>query len=353
MSNVTYTSMILYDDVTSAKNSSSDQTAREFRRLVEFVCYAGLTTLVCLIGIPTNIINCVVFQRQGLSDRVNLCLFSLALSDCLYLLCAFTASSVNSLLRFYDESLGEEWFLKFGVSLLGFLNGLRITSSCIGAMIAVDRCICVVWPLRANTIIKTRTTFLFILISFLLSQVCQVLPFTFDVVGVNTDGAVHWVPARSQLYYDHKMLIDMLVVTILGAITPITGFCIVFIATTATVIKLKLAMKWRSKSDYVSSGINDRQMTLTTIIVISSSIYVVTMFPFVLREISFWIIDDCLLSVTCNDIFMAFTAIVYTCAEINGSIHFFIYYSRSSRYRAVLKGIFSNKKTQTLVDGEI
>ena len=33
-----------------------------------------------LFGVTTNVINCMVFVRQGLRDRINLCLFSLALS---------------------------------------------------------------------------------------------------------------------------------------------------------------------------------------------------------------------------------------------------------------------------------
>jgi len=38
-----------------------------------------------LFGVTTNVINCMVFVRQGLRDRINLCLFSLALADTSFL----------------------------------------------------------------------------------------------------------------------------------------------------------------------------------------------------------------------------------------------------------------------------
>ena len=46
--------------------------------------------LLFLIGGPANVINMVVFYKQGLRERINLCLFALSLADELYLIyCMF------------------------------------------------------------------------------------------------------------------------------------------------------------------------------------------------------------------------------------------------------------------------
>ena len=46
--------------------------------------------LLFLIGGPANVINMAVFYKQGLRERINLCLFALSLADELYLLqCMF------------------------------------------------------------------------------------------------------------------------------------------------------------------------------------------------------------------------------------------------------------------------
>ena len=42
---------------------------------VELVVHAALFPLLVPTGLATNVINMVVFARQGLSDRINLCLF--------------------------------------------------------------------------------------------------------------------------------------------------------------------------------------------------------------------------------------------------------------------------------------
>ena len=44
-------------------------------RDVQFVFSCVLDPLLWVLGVSTNVINCVVFFRQGLKDRMNLCLF--------------------------------------------------------------------------------------------------------------------------------------------------------------------------------------------------------------------------------------------------------------------------------------
>ena len=51
----------------------------------ENVVLCGVNWILFSIGVPTNLLNCLVFYRQGLRDRMNLCLFSLALVDMLFI----------------------------------------------------------------------------------------------------------------------------------------------------------------------------------------------------------------------------------------------------------------------------
>ena len=41
--------------------------------------------ILFLIGGPANVINMAVFYKQGLKERINVCLFALSLADGLYL----------------------------------------------------------------------------------------------------------------------------------------------------------------------------------------------------------------------------------------------------------------------------
>lgn len=42
-----------------------------------------VTPLLYILGVPANIFNALVFHRQGLRERINMCLFTLSLVDLL------------------------------------------------------------------------------------------------------------------------------------------------------------------------------------------------------------------------------------------------------------------------------
>ena len=56
--------------------------------------------ILFLIGGPANVINMAVFYKQGLKERINVCLFALSLADGLYL--------INNMLMY-----GEQIYLRF------------------------------------------------------------------------------------------------------------------------------------------------------------------------------------------------------------------------------------------------
>mgnify|MGYP006288410613 CR=1 FL=1 len=43
--------------------------------MVDLVVYVGIFPVLVTCGVITNVINMAVFARQGLSDRIHLCLF--------------------------------------------------------------------------------------------------------------------------------------------------------------------------------------------------------------------------------------------------------------------------------------
>ncbi|XP_025097946.1 uncharacterized protein LOC112566167 [Pomacea canaliculata] len=130
--------------------------SRQSRRVVEIVCYGGLTSLLCCVGVVVNVLSCLVFWRQGLKDHMNLCLFCLALTDCSYLLSTFTVLSLTELLRLCDEAIGEKFYVLAFTYVGSVLYGFRSASEWMEAVIAVERCVCVVFPLRASTILSPQ-----------------------------------------------------------------------------------------------------------------------------------------------------------------------------------------------------
>ena len=106
-------------------------------------------------GVTTNVINCMVFVRQGLRDRINLCLFSLALADISFLLFMFSAKFF-SFLGLFDRDLEGYWRQKHTNTVLGPILGTMNISNLMTMIISVERCICVVSPFSAKRFLKTR-----------------------------------------------------------------------------------------------------------------------------------------------------------------------------------------------------
>ena len=97
----------LYNDVVlnSTNDFASDSSPRKIfipcdnaenlvdkatREEVEGLLLMTVLPSLEFFGVTTNVINCMVFVRQGLRDRINLCLFSLALADTSFLLFMFS-----------------------------------------------------------------------------------------------------------------------------------------------------------------------------------------------------------------------------------------------------------------------
>ena len=81
---------ILEFDVFIPWDNPDNLVSAEVEAFSERLKGAIVLPLLFLIGGPANVINMAVFYKQGLRERINLCLFALSLADELYLIqCMF------------------------------------------------------------------------------------------------------------------------------------------------------------------------------------------------------------------------------------------------------------------------
>ena len=144
-------SQIVFLPCDNPENLVDEATVKQVERLIHMTLLPSLE----LFGVTTNVINCMVFVRQGLRDRINLCLFSLALADISFLLLIFSAKFF-SFLGLFDGELEEYWSQKYLNTVLGPMMGTMNISNLMTMIISVERCICVVSPFTAKRFLKTR-----------------------------------------------------------------------------------------------------------------------------------------------------------------------------------------------------
>ena len=142
----------------------------------EEIINCGLSLVVFCVGVPTNLLSCLVFCRQGLRDRMNLCLFSLALVDLSFVTCFYLVVSFCLVEHVWPED--GQWWKNFARKYFtGLYRGFLYSSGCLTMLIAIERCVCVTWPLRAASLVRTRTVGTMIVTVVLsLQALCLIYP---------------------------------------------------------------------------------------------------------------------------------------------------------------------------------
>ena len=318
-------------------NVISIQTLLSFQKAIA----CGVSLILFIIGVPTNLLNCLVFYRQGLRDRMNLCLFSLALVDLLFITFFYLGGSYCLVGQFQPEL--EEWWKYFARKYFtGLYRGFLSSSGCLTMVIAVERCLCVTLPLQAATLVKTRTIAV-IIVSVVMSIqiVCLLYPLEISI-GSREDpstGKIVLFLTTTDFYSQHKLLYDVLVNMFPMIVIPFATFAVVTIATAITVVQLKRAIAWRH--DFSSSSSSDaREMSLVKMLVVVSLIYIISSAPNIALGLSRLLVPDFLPSRRYANIFLASHLMYLVLAEVNSSVNFFVYLAMSSRFRQELRSLF-------------
>ena len=142
-----------------------------FSLLMEYTSY----TMVCVavFGMAGNIFILITYAKIGFSESINISYFALGVSDILCVI-FLTWNAICFIPAFADSNIpfiSREFVIPTG----GFTSDMfSKTTTWITAFISLERCLCVVFPLKIKTIVRRRTTILAISVIFVLT----VLPLT-------------------------------------------------------------------------------------------------------------------------------------------------------------------------------
>ncbi|KAK7116346.1 hypothetical protein V1264_002040 [Littorina saxatilis] len=352
--------------ICSQRDTVMSQASRAW---MEDVMYIGLLPLLAVVGVLTNVINCVVFNAQGLKDRVNMCLFCLCLADIVFL------STVS--IRFMNKTLtyviDKKWAREVWVTslvrfrLVALPTSFALVSNFVSMVIAVERCVCVTWPLRAARLLKTKFLAAFIVVfSTLVIAGMQVVSFKYDIACAVFIGLEHLPPEvmvlPSQLYQDNQVLLDVLDTIIFSSLVPTFSLVVVAVATTITAVKLRQAGNWRQHASGGGGGereskgkeggantgsgadvINRKEAVLTRMLVAMSCVYIACVSPRVLRSLCRLLVPGFRAWGSMCNLMIATESLETMFLGINSSLNFFLFYSMGSRYRATLRRLLTRR----------
>ncbi|XP_025091543.1 uncharacterized protein LOC112562477 [Pomacea canaliculata] len=264
--------------VTSSSYGAGDLISPEAEFLITKLKSAVIIPLLYLFGGPTNLLNMIVFFKQGLGDRVNLCLFSLAIVD-------FTSVSfyflifVEHIFMFNSpETFGEVYAFLMSNKVMLFYN-MGYGSMLLSVIIALERCICVLLPLRAKLLLKTKTMAAIIIttvptVSFL--RLAVLAKYVMLCIYDKRRQLALKGPYVTEYAVRNKEFLEGLDGIFYGFIMGLGCPIIVLIATIITIGKLWHTAAWRKQT---SSANTRKEMAVTKMLVLLSFMFLVFDLP--------------------------------------------------------------------------
>ncbi|CAG5126536.1 unnamed protein product [Candidula unifasciata] len=260
---------------TASNNYNHEIISDEIRKLFEIMNYVVLSGTVSFIGSVCNIVNVVVFIKQGLTEPVNISLLGLSLSD-LGALVTLVWMSVCFNPLFANSGIGFDsvrvQYLTAGWPHVCFA---RITSW-ITAFITFERCLCISMPLKVKTIITPKRTTCTIVCIFaaMLSSTCPV--YYAIRLGTVYDFSTN-TTLTSLVYRSNGIQIENMSFAINFA-AQLSSFVLVIVCTVILVQTLRRKSRWRKHSANKDT-VTQRDKRLIKMIISLSIVFIICFLP--------------------------------------------------------------------------
>ncbi|KAL8569048.1 hypothetical protein ACOMHN_020491 [Nucella lapillus] len=324
-------------------------------KMIDLVVHAGIFPVLVTCGVITNVINMAVFARQGLSNRINVCLFSLALSDAGSLIFVM-GSKAHTLISLGDPVAGNYWQQRHLALLFGSYLAFSVISNVITAIIAMERCLCVLNPLKAAKFFRTKHMKMLIsavaLYLLVVNNVSLLTKYqTIQVTNPLTNTS-SYVNRLTPFHLRHREFLDI-IARIVSVTLRILSLFIVIICTTAIFFRLKVTATWRRSTASNMTSVEKQEASMTRMLLTVCCVYVMCMTPSATRTLLLHSIPGFLpIGYLCN-IFRVATSLALLLEAFNASINLLIYFNQSSQYRSTLRQLCYSGNQQTKKEGVI
>ncbi|KAL8616450.1 hypothetical protein ACOMHN_041053 [Nucella lapillus] len=296
-------------------------------------CYIHIYLIY--IGIPGNIVCCLVFWKQGLSDRINLLLFWLAVIDFFNLA---TQLPVKIPCYLSDKIFVSNLYVIANAKIIrvnfwcGFVSGTLIV------VMSVDRCLSVVMPLRARRLLTYRSMVVAILLSYLIPLLAYLPWFLGDTVEWRVDPSTN----RSMAYMVSTSLfptgkLQTLVYNFLGIIAQPVFLIVIVTCSTITIVHLRRMSRKRST---LTGKANKRgtDVKITIMLLFICNVYVVLLLTNIWSYLVQLLVPEFYLYKKYHNSFvLAYQVLVLTASCLNSTANLFAYLALSTRFRATLR----------------
>ncbi|CAL1538307.1 unnamed protein product, partial [Lymnaea stagnalis] len=298
-----------------------------------------VSAVLGVAGIVFNILNIIVFFSLGFSDTTNISLLGLAVADVGVLLSMVGYSVLYNPLTLQVTAFETVDAVNYVV--VGTIHVLfcRI-AGCLTAFIAVERFMCVAFPLNIKSIVTPKRTF-FVVTSIYVFLVSSTLPqflanqiaprfnpqFNITVIGIVLS------PHADQLE-NFTLTVDI--------VAQVASFVVVVASTLGLVRSLVSVAKWRSSTSSSSQSlkVSGRDKQLVKMVLLISVVFICCSLPTVVGNLVMVFVKDFNIKGRNKNLFIFVCVIFFILDAINSTINIFIYLRMSSKFREKFWSIF-------------
>lgn len=304
-----------------------------------------LIPLLFLVSMPTNSLNMVIFFRQGLKERVHMCLFVLAFIDLAFIFFGFSMYGE----RVYFQFVPSEH--RFGPAFQYILNhnvhgvyGLTWVAAFLTTVIACDRCFCVVSPFKARDFVSTKKMAVFI-------AVCNLLILTgYFFIAARWRTVCIFNPATkttspelfpSEFYIRNRFALDLLDGIVYGIFLPSLFLSLVTTSTMVMAFCLRRQMVWRWRT---STALSTKEVAVTRMLIGTSTLYVICTLPLFLFRVLILAIPEMSLTGHYYNLFTVLVSMTECFSYLNSSLNFFVYFTMSTKFRETFWSLVAGRR---------
>ena len=338
--------VILGLNATIPWNNPNNLISLEEELLFDRIMATVIIPILFIIGFPANCINMVVFFKQGLKKRINVCLISLAVVDLISVtvIFAFQADKLRSFT--IEERIGTVYRYVVNNNVIG-LHGFLYGPMFLSVIVSIERCICVLFPLRAQRCIPTKAIALIIVFGvsvvvfarFAVTAIYQVTCF----YEMRTQ-RVSWQPYFNDYYFRNKAMVNALNSGFYGFFLTVGCPIIVLVTTVVTAVRLKSILRWRSQT---SSSLSNREIGVTKMLIALSIEFFVLSIPVIVLRVLPVFEPRLGAGGEFANSFNLLLGLTQISSNMSSTVNFFVYYCTGSRFRETLHGLIRWKTPLT------
>ncbi|KAI8794721.1 adenosine receptor A1-like [Biomphalaria glabrata] len=348
----TFANTTVAHSTTTVKPAPPDKILNDDMAYIFFVVVKCAMYEVCSVfGIVTNVLCLIVYRKLGCEETVNVTLIGLTISDLASLIVLFWMGICFNPLFTYSN-------VHFDTQSVVYMSGgwvklyLTRVSSCITAFVTMERCLCIVIPLKIKQVMTPKRAVIFIILSFFF------MGMTLPPVYYTTRLEWLWYPARNKTllglaFTPEREEIYNSVIAINLVLTFI-AFAFIIGGTLMLVFNLEKKTEWRRKS--VSAQKHDtmsmKDKKISKMIISIAVFFVTSFFPGTVLFVVMMIIPEFNRGKLLNNLFTTTFAFSHILEGANAGVNIFIYFKMSTKFRQVFCQTFLFWKANTEKDGK-